>query len=289
MAFQTNASDTFQEDHWPLVHLTHLINHCIRLSHFPTLWKEAKVVALPKPGKGPKFPQNFRPISLLPSTGKVFEKVILEIVKRHIRERNLLNASQFGFRARHSTTLQCTRLADHVTLNFNNSLSIAAVFLDIEKAFDTTWHPDLLYKLLNYNFQPIKLISSFLSVESEMSTPRYMQARVPQGSVLSPTLYNMYIKDPPPPQTPGCKLSSLCGRLLYVCDRPQRGLCSEKNPACAKLLATWCESWNIKINEDNTRAIYFTHRNRPPGSLLKLNGRNIPFLDSVKYLRYNIW
>jgi hypothetical protein len=59
----------------PLVHLTHLINHCIRLSHFPTSWKEAKVVALPKPGKDPKFPQKLRPISLLSSMGKVFEKL----------------------------------------------------------------------------------------------------------------------------------------------------------------------------------------------------------------------
>jgi hypothetical protein len=118
-----------------------LINHCIQLSHFPTSWKEAKVVALPKPGKDRKFPKNLHPISVLPSTGKVFEKVILEIVKRHIGERNLLNASQFGFRARHSTILQCTRmrLADHVTLHFKNNMSTAAVFLDIEKAFYTTW------------------------------------------------------------------------------------------------------------------------------------------------------
>jgi hypothetical protein len=85
------------------------------------------VVTLPKPGKDPKFPQNLRPISLLPSTGQVFEKVISEIVKRHIGERNLLTASQFGFRARHSTTLQCMRLADHVTLHFNNNMSTAAV------------------------------------------------------------------------------------------------------------------------------------------------------------------
>jgi hypothetical protein len=49
-------------------------------------------------------------------------------------------------------------------------------------------------------------------------------------------------------------------------------------------MVTWCKRWNIKINEDKTRAIYFTHRNRPPDSLLKLNGRNIPFVNSVKYL-----
>jgi hypothetical protein len=66
------------------------------------------------------------------TTGKVFEKVILKIFQKHIEERGLLNASQFGFRARHSTTLQCMRLTDHVTLNFNNKMSTAAVFLDIE-------------------------------------------------------------------------------------------------------------------------------------------------------------
>jgi hypothetical protein len=100
--------------------------------------------SLAETSKDPKFPQNLRPISLLPSTGKGFEKVILEIVKRHFGERNLLKVSQFGFRARHSTTLQCMRLADHVTMNCNNNMSTAAVFLDIGKAFDTTWHPGWL-------------------------------------------------------------------------------------------------------------------------------------------------
>jgi hypothetical protein len=130
----------------PLVHLIHLFYHSLRLSHFPKSQKKAKVIALPKPGKDPKFPQNLCPISLLSTTGKLFEKVILNIVQKHIEERSLLNASQVGCPARHSTTLQCMRLMDHVTLNFNN-MSMAAVFLDIEKALDTTWHSGLLYNL----------------------------------------------------------------------------------------------------------------------------------------------
>jgi hypothetical protein len=122
----------------PLLHLTHLFNRCYRLAHFPQSWKETKIITLPNPGKYPKFPQNLPPISLLPTTGKLFEKVILQFLKKHIEEKGLLNASQFGFRARHSTTLQLMRLTDHVSLNFNNKISKAAVFLDIEKAFDTT-------------------------------------------------------------------------------------------------------------------------------------------------------
>jgi hypothetical protein len=165
----------------PLVHLTHLINNCIRLSHFSKSWKEAKVITLPKTGKDPKLAQNLGPTSLLLTTGKLFDKVILKRVQRHIEDKGLLNERQFGFRARHNTTLQCMMLTDQVTLNFNNKISTAVVFLDIEKAFDTAWHPGLMYKLSKLEFSTclIKLISSFLSqrkvrvlVEGEMSTPR---------------------------------------------------------------------------------------------------------------------
>jgi hypothetical protein len=89
-------------------------NECLRhlprrplLSAFtlPKSWKEAKAAALRKPGRNPKIPQNFRPISPLPSTGKFFEKVILQIVQKHIEGKNLLNVSQFGFRAHHITAM----------------------------------------------------------------------------------------------------------------------------------------------------------------------------------------
>jgi hypothetical protein len=108
---------------------------------------EAKVITLPKPSRDPKFPQNLCPISLLSTTEKQSEKVILKIYQTHTEERGQLNASQSGFCARHSTTLQCMRLMEHVTLNFNNKMYMAVVFLDIEKALDTTWHLGLLYRL----------------------------------------------------------------------------------------------------------------------------------------------
>jgi hypothetical protein len=109
----------------PIVYLTHLFKQCLRLSHFPQSWKDANVITLPKPGKDPKFPQNLRPISLLLTTGKIFDKIILRIIQRHIEVNNTLNPCKFGFRALHSATLQCTRLTDHVTLNFNNMSTVA--------------------------------------------------------------------------------------------------------------------------------------------------------------------
>jgi hypothetical protein len=225
----------------------------------------------------------------LSTTGKLFE-VIPKIVKRHIGEKGLLNAGQSGFRARHNTTLQCMRQTDHVTLNFNN-MSMAAVFLDIKKAFDTTWHNGLLHKLSKMYFSAslIKLVSSFLSnrkfsgsMEGEMSTPKIIKARVPQGSVLSPTLFKMYINDMP--QAIGVHLALFADDTClyaieckdgYVLRKLQRGLNS---------MVEWSKRWNIKLNEDKTQAIYYSHRIRLPGSLLTINGLIIPFVNNVKYL-----
>jgi hypothetical protein len=122
------------------------------------------VITLPAPGKKPKFPHNLRPISPLSTTDELFEKITLKIVQRHVEENNLLNACQFDFRALHNTMLQCMKFRDYVTLNFNKNMSKSAVILDIEKAFDTTWHPGLLYKLIKLHFSSnlIKLVSKFL-------------------------------------------------------------------------------------------------------------------------------
>jgi hypothetical protein len=142
------------------------------MPHFPNSWKEAKIITLPKPGKDPKFCQNLCPISLLSTTGKLFEKVILNIVQKHTEERGLLNASQFVFHARHSTTLQCMRLTDHVTLNFNNKLSMATMSLDIEKAFDTTWHSGLLCK-----FSKLEFSTSLIKLHSFTTKIYYFSGR----------------------------------------------------------------------------------------------------------------
>jgi hypothetical protein len=75
------------------------------------------MIALPKPGKDPQFPPNLRPISLLSTAGKLFTKVILEIIQRHIEGRNFLNANQFGLCEYHSMTRQCMSLTGPVTLN----------------------------------------------------------------------------------------------------------------------------------------------------------------------------
>jgi hypothetical protein len=115
-----------------------------------------------------------------------------------------------------------------------------------------------------------------------MSKPRYLQAGVPQGSVLSPTPYNLYINDTP--QTSGVNLALFGDDIyLYATDHKE-GYVLRKIQHELNSTAACGECWNIKINEDKTLAIYFTRRTRQPDSLLTLNVRNIPFVNSVKYL-----
>jgi hypothetical protein len=96
------------------------------------------------------------------------------------------------------------RFMNYAALNFNNSMFTVALFLDIKKAFDTAWHPGFSYKLSQFQFSASisRLISPFLSdrkfrvsVEAEMSTPQEIQAGILRCSILSPTLYNLYIND----------------------------------------------------------------------------------------------
>jgi hypothetical protein len=123
---------------------------------------------------------------------KTIQNAILKILQKHIDGRGLLNASQFDYRTRHNTTLHCMRKADHVNLNFNNKMSAAVVFFDIEIAFFTTWHTGLLY-ILKFSNSLFNLICSFLShlkcsvsMEHKISTIREMQVGIGQRFVFDP-------------------------------------------------------------------------------------------------------
>jgi hypothetical protein len=185
-------------------------------------------------------------------------------------------------------TLQCMKLTAHITLNFNNIISVATVFLNIEKAIDTTWHLGLLYKLSNLKFSVslIKLIRYFLSqrnfrvaAKSEMSTPRDIQAGVPQGSVLSPTLYIIYINDTP--QNTWCLrlfADDICMyatdfKVGYVLRKLQRGL---------HAIGSWCECGNIKINEIRLRPSTFLINLSPCRLISLFQWMEYPLCQSCK-------
>ena len=124
-----------------------IFNAILLTHHFPTTWKQARVISILKPGKDPALPASYRPIRLLDTIGKIFEKILLARTLHEVSVRGLMRDEQFGFRPRHSTSLQLARLVERITRNFGEKRLTGALFLDVAKAFDTVWIDGLLYKL----------------------------------------------------------------------------------------------------------------------------------------------
>jgi hypothetical protein len=121
-----------------------------------------------------------------------------------------------------------------------------------------------------------------VSVEGELSSPRKVAAGVPQGSVLAPLLYSLYINDAP--AAPGIHLALYADdTCVYATEKHERRVLNKFQRGLTAV-GLWCQRWNITINEGKTQAIYFSKRRRMSGDDLQLNGRNIPFVNSVKLL-----
>jgi hypothetical protein len=116
------------------------------------------VISILKSGKDPSKPTSYRPISLLDTIGKVFEKILLNRILHEVGERGLLLDQYFGFSPRYSTSRQLARLVERITGNFGEKRLTGAVFLDVAKAFDTVWIDGHLYKLTLLNFPSYFLI-----------------------------------------------------------------------------------------------------------------------------------
>jgi hypothetical protein len=178
--------------------LTKLFNAVIRRQYFPPVWKHARVLPILKPWKDPIQPSSYRPVSLLDTVGKIFEKILLSRVLRAVNESGLLRDEQFAFRPKHRTTLQLARLVERVNRNFDERLLNGAVSLDVAKAFGTVWVKGLLYKLTVMNF-PSYLVKTMSYLDCRTSTCLVMGAVVAQGGLVYPVLFSLYINDIPTP------------------------------------------------------------------------------------------
>lgn len=272
-----------------IVFLTQLFNACLRLSYFPLTLKSAKIVAILKPGKTNTLPISYRPISLLPSLGKLFESVIYSYLLKE--SKHLLINEQFGFREQHSTVQQLVRVTEHITHQINLKESTGMFLLDIEKAFDTVWHAGLLHKLYTYgvNLALIKLISSYLcdrqftvNINSISSEPRRIPAGVPQGSVLGPYLFLLYLNDIP--IQPHTKLACFADDTASFTSSKDVNLIIDRLQLSLSNLVTFFTDWKLKLNETKTEAILFTRSRKVPQRRLKILNHQINWSPNAKYL-----
>ena len=180
-----------------------IFNKSLSLKQYPNAWKQANVVPIFKKND-PTSVNNYRPVSLLSIIGKVMEKCIYKYLNNYIVQNNILTEHQSGFRHNDSTVNQLVLICKKMNNTFDNGKEVRIVFCDISKAFDRVWHKGLLHKLQNIGIQDPLLhwFQSYLEhrqqrvvLNNSQSEWTFVQAGVPQGSILGPILFLLYIND----------------------------------------------------------------------------------------------
>lgn len=275
--------------HKCIKYIKNLFNSALDLNYFPLPWKISNIVTIPKPGKNPLLPENRRPISLINTLGKVYERIILKRMQEQAL--NIIPDHQFAFYPQRSTTLQLLRMVEYIQAGFNNQEHTTAVFLDVQKAFDSVWFTGLLHKLIHLGFSDkiVHLISSYLQnrsfhvkIDGAVSSRRKILAGVPQGSVLAPTLYNIYTSDLP--EQHNSQIAQYADdTVLYY--KHFSIINSSNNIRChLQKMSQWCNKWRVKINESKSHSVIFTRRRPTVPPPLKLNNKTIDYNKGTKYL-----
>lgn len=274
--------------------LTALFNSCLRIGYFPAAWKHAEIILLKKPGKHFRHIDSYRPISLLPIAGKIFETCIKKRFQDFITKNNIIPNFQFGFTQKHSTIHQLTRLHEFIVAGFEAKKHTVAAFLDFEKAFDKVWHTGLKFKLKKAGLPAYlyQILCSFLDnrtfhvrINTTKSNIKSIQGGTPQGSVLSPLLFIFYIHDMPVDH--GSEISLFADDTTVFTQNSDIEVATEILQDTLREINAFLKTWRINLNVTKSVVQIFTLRRPPTPSNLVLNSEELPWVDkdsAVKYL-----
>ena len=259
--------------------LSKLFNLSLEKATFPTLWKEANVLGLFK--KEEDFlTKNYRPVSLLCSASKVFEITVFNRLYDFLTANNLLTACNSGFKKLDSTVNQLINIVHMISSALDNGKDVRMVFLDISKAFDRVWHRGLLVKLkqLGIGDPLLSWIQSYLSnrkqrvvLDGQFSEWISIESGVPQGSVLGPLLFLVFINDLVDDLT--CKVYIFADdtSFLEIVESPEQTVISLNNNL--SVVQEWGDKWKVGFNPSKTEEMVISRK------VKKVNYPQLKFKD----------
>ena len=274
--------------------LTVIINQMLKTGIFPDSFKTSKIVPLFKKGDHGLL-TNYRPISLLPTISKVFERVIYDQMYLYFNNNNLLADEQFGFRKNYSTEYAAIKLVDHISNEMESGKTPVTLFIDLSKAFDTLSFDILLQKLNYYGIAGVnlKLMANYLRNRKQYvvfnnhnSEITDIRCGVPQGSILGPLFFSICINDLK-------NASNKCKFLMYADDTTiyfniedfnTNNLEAEINKELEQV-NTWLKVNKLSLNVGKTKMMIF-HRKRKhiPELKVLIDGCNIECVNSFNFL-----
>ena len=270
--------------------LTCLFNRSFELSEFPTAWKEAMVIPIFKKGSHTD-PGNYRPIALLPIISKVLERIVHDKLSSFLQ--TWLHDSQSGFKKGDGTVPQLLRLCQEWSRHVDNSAYVGILFFDLRKAFDRVWHDGLLSKLEAAGIcgSAFAWMKSFLTsrrqittVEGCTSAPAEIGAGVPQGAILSPLLFSVYVNDISS-ATPASNINLFADDTsAYVTSQAPSVLNSDLQTT-ADSLSSWFSRWHLSVHPAKTVCMVLRSTGMPPCQLnIKINGNHIAQVTRHRHL-----
>lgn len=273
--------------------LAHIINTIFKSGVFPSELKRGKIVPVFKKGDRNVL-SNYRPITILPFFSKLIEKLIVARLMKYLTKFKLLTQRQFGFRPNYSTELALIELTDFIKQGLDNQLFVGAVFIDLTKAFDTINHNILFLKLESLGIcgPALLLIQNYLSNRNQfvkfghaMSNPTVVNQGVPQGSILGPLLFLMYINDLPTTLNNSKCILYADDTTIFASDHDVPNLTAKLTNDLQKV-HDWCRKNLLQINRLKTTFMIFhsPQKQLSAAPCIFLDGNSIHPSDSTNFL-----